>query len=97
MYRLAASYSRSFCLYAGGGAFIGINEYEVLIRLPAETEGDFPKAEFVYGAEAALEAEFFPFRRVAFVLGVQSPLTFGSSLGSDFWHISASLGIRINL
>ena len=73
------------------------NQYEVFHKLPEETPGEFPREEFVYGAEPRVEIEFFPFRRTALVLGVQSPLTFSSSLKTDRWHVSASLGVRINL
>ena len=97
MYRIAGTYGRTFNVYLGGGAFIGINHYEVFRKLPSEISPDFGKAEFVYGVDPELEFEVFPFRKVAFVLGVQSPLTFSSTLGTDFWHLSASLGIRINL
>ena len=97
MYRLLASYDRRFNVYVGAGAFLGINQYEVFHKLPEETPGEFPSEEFVYGAEPRVEIEFFPFRRTALVLGVQSPLTFSSSLKTDRWHVSASLGVRINL
>ncbi len=97
MYRLLASYDRRFNVYVGAGAFLGINQYEVFHKLPEETPGEFPHEEFVYGAEPRVEIEFFPFRRTALVLGVQSPLTFSSSLKTDRWHVSASLGVRINL
>ena len=93
----AGTYGRTFNVYFGGGAFIGINHYEVFRKLPTEISPDFRKAEFVYGVDPELEFEVFPFRKVALVLGIQSPLTFSSSLSTDFWHLSASLGIRINL
>lgn len=97
MYRLFGSYGRRLNLYAGGGAFVGLNHYEVFRKLPAELTGGFPRAEFVYGAEPGLDIEFFPFPRTALVLGVQSSFTFSSSLGTDLWHLSGSLGIRFNL
>ena len=97
MYRIAGTYGRTFNVYFGGGAFIGINHYEVFRKLSTEISPDFRKAEFVYGVDPELEFEIFPFRKVALVLGIQSPLTFSSSLSTDFWHLSASLGIRINL
>ena len=97
MYRLLASDDRRFNVYVGAGAFLGSNQYEVFHQLPEETPGEFPSEEFVYGAEPRVEIEFFPFRRTALVLGVQSPLTFSSSLKTDRWHVSASLGVRINI
>jgi hypothetical protein len=97
MYRLAATYSRRFNLYVGGGAFVGLNHYEVFRKLPGELAGGFPKAEFVYGVEPAVDIEIFPFRRVAILIGIQSPLTFNSSLKTDLWHLSGSIGVRVNL
>ena len=97
MYRLAGTYSRRFNLYVGAGAFLGLNQYEVFRKLPSELQGEFPKVEFVYGVEPAIDIEVFPFRRVAFVLGIQSPVTLSSSLKTDLWHLSGSLGVRINL
>ena len=97
MYRLFGSYGRRFNIYVGAGAFLGLNHYEVFRKLPDELAGEFPKVEFVYGAEPAVEVEIFPFRHTAVVLGVQSPFTLASSLKTDLWHLSGSLGIRINL
>ena len=97
MYRLLASYDRRFNLYVGAGAFVGLNKYEVFHKLPEEMPGEFHDEEFVYGAEPRLDIEIFPFRRTAIVLGLQSPFTLSSSLKTDQWHVSASLGIRINL
>ena len=97
MYRLAGTYSRRFNLYVGAGAFLGLNQYEVFKKLPSELQGEFPKVEFVYGVEPSIDIEVFPFRRVALVLGIQSPVTLSSSLKTDLWHLSGSLGVRINL
>ena len=97
MYRLLASYDRRFNLYVGAGAFVGLNKYEVFHKLPEEMPGEFPEEEFVYGAEPRIDVEFFPVRRTAIVLGLQSPLTLSSSLKTDRWHVSASLGVRISL
>ena len=67
------------------------------LQVPAELRGEFPKVEFVYGVEPAIDFEIFPFRTVAIVIGIQSPLTLSSSLPTDLWHLSGSLGVRINL
>ena len=97
LYRLWGSYGRRLNLYAGGGAFLGLNRYEVFRKLPTELDGEFPAAEFVYGVEPEVDLEVFPFRRTALVLGIQSPFTLSSSLGTDLWHLGGSLGIRFNL
>lgn len=97
MYRLVGSYGRWFSLYVGGKAFLGCNQYEVFKQMPNEWEYDFPALEFIYGLEPSIDIEFYLSRHFALNLGVQVPLTFGSSLPSDILHITGSLGIRINL
>lgn len=97
MWRLAGSYSRSVSLYAGGGVFLGCNAYELFRDLPDELAAGFPSCEFIYGVKPSVELECFITRRTALVLGIQSPLTFSSSLPTDLWHLTGSLGIRINL
>ena len=44
-----------------------------------------------------MDAEFFVGRCVALTLGVQLPVTLGSSLKSDKWNLMGSIGVRINL
>ena len=97
MYRLYGTYSRWFSLYAGGKVFLGCNQYEVLKSMPYEWNYSYPTAEFIYGLEPCLDMEFYLSRHFALSLGVQAPLTFGSSLPTDIFKVSASLGIRINL
>lgn len=97
MQRVLATYGRGLNVYLGAMAFVGVNQYEVFRPLPSERKGEFPSAEFVYGAEPAMDIELFLSTRTALVLGVQSPFTFLSSLDTDLWHLSASLGLRINL
>ena len=41
--------------------------------------------------------EIFISRSVALSLGAQLPVTLGSSLTSDKWNLTGSIGIRINL
>ena len=97
MQRILATYGRGLNVYLGAMAFVGVNQYEVFRPLPSERKGKFPSAEFVYGAEPAVDIELFLSTHTALVLGVQSPFTFLSSLDTDLWHLSASLGLRINL
>lgn len=97
MYRLAKNYSRSFNLYAGGGAFLGYNFHEVFAKLPKEMTTDLPNGDFIYGLRPSVEMECFISRKVALTMGVQAPLTFSSSFSSDLWHVTGSLGIRINI
>ena len=97
MYRAFGTYGRTFNFYVGAGAFIGLNQYEVFHKFPAEVDSGLPHLEFVYGVEPAIDIEIFPFRRVALVIGIQSPITLSSSLKTDLWHLSGSLGVRFNL
>ncbi len=97
MYRIAGAYSRKVSLYCGGCAFLGYNSYELFKSLPEEMDAGYPSGEFIYGIRPEVDLEWFVFRKAAVVLGVQSPVTFGSSLKTDIWHLTASLGIRFNL
>ena len=75
--------------------FLGINQYEAFRRLPSELKTGLPKSQFIYGVLPELEAEFFVGRCVALILGL--PVTLGSSLKSDKWNLTGSIGVRINL
>lgn len=97
MQRIASSYSRSFNLYAGGSAFLGYSFHEVFAKLPEEITSGLPGGDFIYGVRPAIEMEGFISRRVALTLGVQAPVTFSSSFRSDIFHVTGSLGLRINL
>ncbi len=95
--RLFGTYGRTFSIYAGAGAFIGAHRFGVFRPVPAEYENPFPANEFIYGAEPSLEAEAFPFRRLAVVAAIRSPFTFAPSLEADSWRLAATLGLRLNL
>ena len=97
MYRIIGTYSRSVNLYAGGGIFLGASNYEVFKKLPDELSSGLPSLEFIYGIKPCIELECFVSRKVALTLGVNSPLTFSSSLSTDLWHLTGSLGVRVNL
>ena len=95
MYRLVSDRRRIVSLYAGGGAFLGIEGYNLWHRLPSYIETDFPKARFLYGLDASLELETFISRTVALVLSGDMPITI-SSLVRPF-HFQLRLGIRVAL
>ena len=97
MYRIIGTYSRSVNFYAGGGIFLGYNSYEVFKKLPDELASGLPGGEFIYGIKPCVELECFVSRKVAITLGVDSPFTFSSSLSTDLWHLTGSLGVRVNL
>ena len=97
LYRLAGTYSRVFNIYLGGSLFIGLNQYEAFRVLPEELSTDMPQVEFAYGAVPELEMEVFMGRSAALVIGVQCPVTIGTSIKSDTWNLTGSVGVRINL
>ena len=96
-YRLMGTYNRMFSLYLGGDIFLGLNQYEAFRKLPDELATGIARCGFIYGVQPELELEVFPGRRVALILGVQLPVTLGSSLKTDIWNITGSVGARINL
>ncbi len=96
-YRLLCTYNRALSLYLGGDAFIGLNQYEALRKLPDELSTGLPECEFIYGVCPEVELEIFVSRNVALTLGALLPVTLGSSLKSDKWNLTGSLGVRINL
>lgn len=96
-YRLFGTYNRAFSLHIGGDAFIGLNQYEAFRRLPGELATGLPACEFIYGVCPEAEMELFFSRGAALTLGAQLPVTLGSSLNSDKWNLTGSLGVRINL
>ena len=95
MYRLISDKRRIVSLYAGGGAFLGIEGYNLWHRLPSYIETDFPKARFLYGLDASLELETFVSKTVALVLSGNMPITI-SSLVRPF-HFQLRLGVRVAL
>ena len=96
-YRLLCTYNRALSLYLGGDTFIGLNQYEALRKLSEELSTRLPGCEFIYGVCPEIELEIFVSQNVALTLGAQLPVTLGSSLKSDKWNLTGSLGVRINL
>ncbi len=96
-YRVIGTYNRAYSLYAGADAFLGFNRHEVFRKLPGELKTGLSDAEFAYGAVPEIEMELFVSKAVALTLGVQCPITLGTTLTSDDWNLTGSLGVRINL
>lgn len=95
MYRIAATRSRSFNLYGGGGAFIGYEIYDPFTRLAPNINTGLKDGAFIYGINASIEAEVFIARRIALTVACATPLTFGSV--TRWIRINATAGIRINI
>ncbi len=96
-WRFISSYSRAFNVYAGADAFVGLNKLQVLRKLDEEMKIACPDEEFAYGVVPEVEMEIFLGRRVALLLGVQCPITLGTSLQTDTWNLTGTLGLRFNL
>ena len=96
-WRLVSTYSRVFSIYAGADAFVGINKLQVLRKLDEEMTVPAPDEEFAYGTVPEIEMELFLGRRVALLLGVQCPVTLGTSLQTDTWNLTGTVGLRFNL
>lgn len=96
-WRLVSTYSRVFSVYAGADAFVGMNKLQVLRRLDGEMTVAAPDEEFAYGAVPEVEMELFLGRRAALLLGVQCPVTLGTSLQTDTWNLTGTVGLRVNL
>ena len=96
-WRFVSSYTRAFNVYAGADAFLGMNKLQVLRKLDEEMKIAAPDEEFAYGVVPEVEMEIFLGRRVALLLGVQCPITLGTSLQTDTWNLTGTLGVRINL
>ena len=96
-WRFISSYTRAFNVYAGADAFVGLNKLQVLRKLDEEMKIACPGEEFAYGVVPEVEMEIFLGRRVALLLGVQCPITLGTSLQTDTWNLTGTLGLRFNL
>ena len=93
--RIASTRSRNLCLYAGGGATLGYEFTDPWRRIPAHVDTGIARDSFIYGAYARAELEFFPVRRMAFVLSATASANIPSKI--QWYHVTASLGIRIDI
>ena len=94
-YRVFATRGRHFCLYAGGGVFLGYEMFDPWRRIPDTVDTGLGKGIFLYGIQADLRAEVFFSRRCALLLGACAPLDIPSPAGIFHWEVSA--GLRFNL
>ena len=95
-WRLLSTRSRSFSLYAGGGALLGWETYDPFRKLPPHVETDLPgKGTFLYGCTASLETEIFLLRRLALVLRTDADVIPPSRTG--ILRLTAGMGLRVEL
>lgn len=91
-YRLFSTSGRSFCFYAGGGAFVGMEFYDMFLRLPSNYVTGLSEYAFLYGLYAGLDMEMYIARKIALVLSGSMPVNF-SSPGAKF-NFEAGVGVR---
>ena len=89
MFRLFSNYHRSINLYAGAGAFAGVQMLDLFHTLSQPTymsyiSAGFKEFDFVYGASPRFEAEFFVLPYFALIGGVRFPLTFSTGTFAKF-------------
>ena len=94
-FRLAASRSRNIGLYAGGGAFVGIECMDPNNNLPSYISIGIPRWQFLYGVYGKLVTEFFVGKKVALTLDAELPVNFSSKLANLHWSVGA--GIKVLL
>ena len=95
LFRLAATRSRSLNLYAGGGAFTGIESVDPRKRIPSYLDLGIPSIGFLYGLYAKACLEVFIGPKVAFTLLGGASANFSSRIA--WLHPDAGLGIKILL
>lgn len=81
MFRLASTRSRWLSLYAGGGAWVGLESVDPLKRLPESIVlPGLPDHKFVFGVTPEVEVELFMGNHFALVVGGRMPLAFLSNI-----------------
>ena len=95
MYRVAATRSRAFNLYAGAGVFLGWEFYDPQKTLPDFISSSLSEGAFLYGVNPKIQAELFFTRRMAVILSGSAPINFTSSCA---WiQPYGSFGLRLDL
>lgn len=94
MYRLIGTRDRRLSLYGGGGVFLGCESPGGWQNLGREALEEEERYFFLYGLQAALEAELFLTRKIALTLSGNIPVNFSSQY--RHLHCCATAGIRVN-
>lgn len=93
MQRLAGTRDRAFCLYGGGGAFLGYEFIDPLQRLDPNVYTGLNDGYFLYGILAGARMEWFIFRQVALAASFEIPINFSSPISKFHWN--AGLGVKV--
>lgn len=95
MYRIAATRTRSFNLYAGMGAFLGWEFYDPGKTLPESISEELSKGTFLYGINPKIQMQIFPSKRFSVLLSGIAPINFSSPC--SWIQPCVSLGLRLDL
>lgn len=93
--RLLHSRSRAVSLYAGGGAFLGYEFFDIGGDVPESVESGLPDNSFLYGIYPKVDLEVFLSKSVALVLYGKFPINFGSNVCDVLCE--AGVGFRFSL
>ena len=94
-FRLVGTRSRSLSLYAGGGAFIGVEWLDPTNKIPAYIDLRMSKVQFLYGLYARAMLEVFLGTHVALTFSGSMPVNFSSK--TNMLHYGDEFGLKIML
>ena len=92
MFRLAGTRNRGLNLYAGAGAFAGVEILDPFRSLPSYIDLGQRHINFQYGLYAHAMAEVFLVRRLALVINGRVPVNFSSAVKKVHWQ--AGIGLK---
>lgn len=92
MFRLAGTRNRGLNLYAGVGAFAGVEILDPFRSLPSYIDLGQRHINFQYGLYAHAMAEVFLVRRLALVINGRLPVNFSSAVKKVHWQ--AGIGLK---
>ena len=94
-FRLVGTRSRSLSLYAGGGAFIGVEWLDPTNKIPAYIDLRMSKVQFLYGLYARAMLEVFLGTHVALTFSGSMPVNFSSKI--NMLHYGGEFGLKTML
>lgn len=99
LWRICANHSRTVNFYGGPGVFLGLETLDPFKKWPSGVVFPYQvRDKFIYGVDAQLEFEWFPFRKasnLAFIVDGRIPVNFASQVSK--FNYEVAVGLRINL
>lgn len=95
-YRIAATRSRTFNWYAGGGLYAGIEYLDPFNNIPPYVSLGRNCIQFLYGLYARSGVEWFMGRKVALTVNCIVEVNFSSMIKHFHWRTEAGLKILLN-